>query len=55
VAAKAYLFCNFHKEECCSMRTHPDRKRIDGAALAFVVITLLTVIAFEILLSRLYA
>jgi hypothetical protein len=55
VAAKAYLFCNFHKEECCSMRTHPDRKRPDGAALALVVITLLTVIALEILLSRLYA
>jgi len=55
VAGKAYLFGNFHKEECCSMRTHPDRKRLDGAAIAFVVITLLTVIALEILLSRLWA
>ncbi len=35
------------------MRVHTDRKRPDGAAIAFVVITLLTVIAFAILLSRL--
>jgi hypothetical protein len=30
-------------------------KRIDGAAIAFVVITLLSVIALEILVSRLHA
>jgi hypothetical protein len=54
-AAKAYLFCSFRKEECCSMRVHLDRKQLDGAAIAFVVITLLTVIAFAILLSRLNA
>jgi hypothetical protein len=35
------------------MRTHTDRKRPDGAAIAFVVIILLTVVALEILLSRL--
>jgi hypothetical protein len=54
-AAKAYLFFSFRKEECCSMRIHLDRKQqqLDGAAIAFVVITLLTVIAFAILLSRL--
>jgi hypothetical protein len=54
-AAEAYLFCSFRKEECCSMRVHLDRKQLDGAAIAFVVITLLTVIAFAILLSRLNA
>jgi hypothetical protein len=56
-SAKAYLFCSFRKEECCSMRVHPDRKQqqLDGAAIAFVVITFLTVIAFAILLSRLNA
>ena len=52
-AAEAYLFCSFRKEECCSMRIHSDRKQPDGAAIAFVVITLLTVIAFAIVLSRL--
>jgi hypothetical protein len=52
-AAKAHLSCSFRKEECCSM--HTDRKRIDGAPIAFVVITLLTVIALEVLLSRLHA
>jgi hypothetical protein len=52
-AAEAYLFCSFRKEECCSM--HIDRKRIDGAGIAFVVITLSTVIALEILLSHLHA
>jgi hypothetical protein len=36
-----------------SMRVHLDRKQPDGAAIAFVVITLLTVVAFAILLSRL--
>jgi hypothetical protein len=35
------------------MRAHTDRKQLDGAAIAFVVITLLTVVAFAILLSRL--
>jgi len=35
------------------MRVHTDRKQLDGAALAFVVITLLGVIALAILLSRL--
>ena len=44
-AAKAYLFGSFRKEEC-SMRVHLDRKRLDGDAIAFVVITLLIVIAF---------
>jgi hypothetical protein len=37
------------------MRIHTDRKQLDGAAIAFVVITLLAVIAFAILLSRLNA
>jgi hypothetical protein len=40
------LFFSFRKEECCSMRVHLDRKRLDGDAIAFVVITLLIVIAF---------
>ena len=53
--ADAYLFCSFRKEECCSMRVHLDRKQPDGAAIAFVVITLLTVIVFAILLTRLGA
>jgi hypothetical protein len=53
-AAEAYLFCSFRKEECCPMRVHTDRKQPDGAAIAFVVITLLTVVAFAILLSRLF-
>jgi hypothetical protein len=35
------------------MRVHFDRKRLDGDAIAFVVITLLIIIAFAILLSRL--
>jgi hypothetical protein len=35
-------------------RGHTDRKQPDGAAIAFVVITLLTVVAFAILLSRLF-
>jgi hypothetical protein len=54
-AARAYLACGFRKEECCSMRIHLDSKRFDGAAIAFVVITHLTVMAFVILLSRLNA
>jgi len=37
------------------MRVHTDKKQFDGPAIAFVVITLLTVIAFAILLSRLGA
>jgi hypothetical protein len=39
------------------MRVHLDGKQqeFDGAAIAFVVITLLIVIAFAILLSRLNA
>jgi hypothetical protein len=46
-AAKAYLFhCYFHKEECSSMLVHIDRKRLDGNAIAFVLIILLIVIAF---------
>ena len=44
--AKVYFVCSFRKEECCSMRVHLDRKRLDGDAIAFVVITLLIVIAF---------
>jgi hypothetical protein len=40
-----------------SMGVHLDRKQqqLDGAAIAFVVITLLSVIVFAILLSRLGA
>jgi hypothetical protein len=34
------------------MRIHTDRKQLDGAAVAFVVIILLTIVALEILLSR---
>jgi hypothetical protein len=48
-AVQAYLFCSFRKEECDSMRVHIDRKeleQLDGNAIAFVVITLLIVIAF---------
>ena len=37
------------------MRIHTGRKRLDGAAIAFVVIILLTIVALEILLSRLNA
>jgi len=37
------------------MRLHLDRKPLDGAAIAFVVITLSTVVALAILLSRLNA
>jgi hypothetical protein len=52
---RAYLFCSFRKEECCSMRVHLEKKPPDGVAIAFVVITLLTVAALPILLSRLGA
>jgi hypothetical protein len=37
------------------MRIHTDRKQLDGAVIAFVVIILLTIVALEILLSRLNA
>jgi len=37
------------------MRIHTDRKQLDGAAIAFVVIILLASGALEILLSRLNA
>ena len=37
------------------MRIHLDREQLDGEAIAFVVITLLTVVVFAILLSRLNA
>jgi hypothetical protein len=52
---RAYLFCSFRKEECCSMRVHLEKKPPDGVAIAFVVITLLTVAALPILLGRLGA
>jgi hypothetical protein len=42
--AKDYLFCSFRKEECCSMRIHLDSNRLDGNAIAFVLITLFIVI-----------
>jgi hypothetical protein len=45
-AAHACCFNSFRKEECCSMQVHIDRKRLDGEAIAFVVIILLIVIAF---------
>jgi hypothetical protein len=54
-AVTAYLGCSFRKEECCSMRVHLERKPPDGAAIAFVVITLLTIVALPILLNRLNA
>jgi hypothetical protein len=54
-AAKAYLFCSFRKEECCSMRIDLDKKPSDGMAIALVVITLLTPVTLAILLSRLHA
>jgi len=37
------------------MRVHTERKRLDGAAIAFIVITLLILISLEILLTRLHA
>jgi hypothetical protein len=40
------MYRSFRKEECSSMRVHVDRKRLDGNEIAFVVITLLIVIAF---------
>jgi len=46
-SSQVLLFsCSFRKEECCSMSVHIDRKRLDGNAIAFVVIMLLIVIAF---------
>jgi hypothetical protein len=45
--SQGLLFCcYFRKEECSSMRVHIDRKRLDGDAIAFVVITLIIVLAF---------
>ena len=35
------------------MHVHPERKPLDGMAIAFVVIAFLTVFALPILLSRL--
>jgi hypothetical protein len=44
---KGLLFsCYFRKEECSSMLVHIDRKRLDGNAIAFVLIILLIAIAF---------
>jgi hypothetical protein len=37
------------------MRVHLDSKPIDGAAIAFVVIALLNVVALAVVLSRLNA
>ena len=37
------------------MRVHLDRKPLDGMAIAFIVITLLTPFALAILFSRLHA
>jgi hypothetical protein len=54
-AVRAYLLCSFRKEECCLMRVHLERKPLDRVAIAFVVITLLAVVAVPILLSRLNA
>jgi hypothetical protein len=34
------------EKECRSMRVHIDRKQLDGNVIAFVVISLLIVIAF---------
>ena len=51
------LFCSyrFRTEECSSMRVHIDGKPPDGNAIGLVVIILLSVIALEVLLSRLDA
>jgi hypothetical protein len=54
-AITAYCRGSFRKEECCSMRIHLDEKPVDGVAIAFVVVTLSTVVALAILLSRLNA
>ena len=40
------------KAECCSMRIHIDRKRVDPDAVAFLVIILLIAIAFALALWR---
>ena len=40
------------KAECCSMRIHIDRKRVDPDAVAFLVIILLIAIAFALALGR---
>jgi hypothetical protein len=45
--SQGLLFCcYFRKEEYGSMRVHIDRERLDGNAIAFVLIILLIVIAF---------
>jgi hypothetical protein len=52
--ASAYCFVVVASaEECSSMRVHIDGKPPDGNAIAFVVIILLSVIALEVLFSRL--
>jgi hypothetical protein len=52
--AKAYCFIVVASaEEYGSMRVHVDGKPPDGNAIAFVVIILLSVIALEVLFSRL--
>jgi hypothetical protein len=52
--AKAYCFVVVASaEEYSSMRVHIDGKPPDGNAIAFVVIILLSVIALEVLFSRL--
>jgi hypothetical protein len=52
--AKAYCFVVVASaEECSSMRVHIDGKPPDGNAIAFVVIILLSVVALEVLFSRL--
>jgi hypothetical protein len=40
------VFGSFPRKECRSMRVHIDRKQLDGNVIAFVVISLLIVIAF---------
>jgi len=43
------------KRSAADARIHTDRKQLDGAAIAFVVIILLAIVALEIPLSRLNA
>ena len=45
-AVKAHCFGRFFGKECRSMRAHIDRTWLDGDVIAFVVISLLIVIAF---------
>jgi len=52
--AKAYCFLVVASaEEYSSVRVHVDGKPPDGNAIAFVVIILLSIIALEVLFSRL--